>query len=310
MFNLHRKRWNQGGDTEGEILLNEAIEEFNFIVDNKANPTVHTIQYTIPNEININNKLNTNVIISDVTRNKGDASDLKLLHTKLSTQLDSGSYVWFSDDVWIVSNEEINSVESHRTYVIRKCMSSIKILYNDVTYTYPVALENLTADTDGLNDGVDIGIQDGRRKLYIAKNEITSIIDINYRMMIGAKSIYKTTSIDDFTNEGIYTLTILQTVFNSKDNIEKNLAYNEEFKEVFSKLKGSDSIYPGTTNLYTCIGALSWSVSESYAKTVITNEGCNVTCIGDKELIGSYITLTVNASGTKITKKILIKGVF
>ena len=118
MFNLHRKRWNQGGDTEGEILLNEAIEEFNFIVDNKANPTVHTIQYTIPGEVNINNKLNTNVIISDVTRNKGDASDLKLLHTKLSTQLDSGSYVWFSDDVWIVGNEEINSVESHRTYVI------------------------------------------------------------------------------------------------------------------------------------------------------------------------------------------------
>ena len=310
MFNLHRKRWNQGGDTEGEMLLNEAIEEFDFIVDNKANPTVHSIQYTIPSEINIDNKLNTNVIISDVTRNKGDASDLKLLHTKLSTQLDSGSYVWFSDDVWIVGNEEINSVESHRTYVIRKCMSSIKVLYNDKIYSYPIALNNLTADTDGLNNSVDIGVEDGRRKVYISKNEITSIIDVDYRMMIGNKTIYKTTSVDDFTNEGVYTLVVLQTVFNSKDDKERNLAYNEEFKEVFNKIKGNDYIYPGTTNLYTCVGALSWTVAESYAKTAVTNAGCNITCIGDKELIGKYITLTVNASGTKITKKILIKGVF
>lgn len=310
MFNIHRKRWNQGGDTEGEIVLNEAIEEFNFIVDSKANPTVHTIQYTIPGEVNINNKLETNIIISDVTRTKGDSSDFKLLHTKLSTQLDSGSYVWFSDDVWIVGNEEVNSVESHRSYIIRKCMASVKILYNDITYSYPVAINNLTSDTDGLNNGVDIGVKDGRRKIFITKNEITSIINVDYRMMIGNKSIYKTTSIDDYTNEGIYTLVILETAFNSKDNIERNLAYNEEFKEVFNKLKGSDYIYPGTTNLYTCVGALSWSVAESYAKTAITNAGCNVTCIGDKELIGKYITLTVNASGTKITKKILIKGVF
>ena len=310
MFSLHRKRWNQSGTTEGEMVLNEAIEEFNFIVDNKQNPTVHTIQYTMPDEIEIENKLETNVIISDVVRTKGDASDFKLLHTKLSSQLDSGSYVWFSDDVWIVSNEEVNSVESHRTYVIRKCVAEIKIVYNDITYLYPIALNNLSADTDGLNESVDIGVQDGKIKVYIAKNEITSIIKTGYRIMIGKRNIYRTASVDDFTNEGVYTLIVIQTVFNSKDDIDRGLAYNEEFKEVFNKLKGNDYIYPNTTNLYTCVGALSWSVAETYAKVVITNEGCYVTCLGDKDLIGSYITLTVNANGIKTTKKILIKGVF
>mgnify|MGYP003290824071 CR=1 FL=1 len=56
-------------------------------------------------------------------------------------------------------------------------------------------------------------------------------------MMIGNKSVYKTTSVDDFTNEGVYTLVVLQTVFNSKDDFERNLAYNEEFKEVFNRCK-------------------------------------------------------------------------
>lgn len=144
----HKRRWVEG-DSDKDSLLNEAIDNFNSIVDNLENPTVHKIEYTEPHETNVENRYTTNVIISDVTRNN-DSMDKKLLHTKLNSKIDSGSYIWWSNEIYIVSNEESNAVESHRTYMISRCSNYVNIKYKGIVYYYPIAISNLTLYGDGL----------------------------------------------------------------------------------------------------------------------------------------------------------------
>lgn len=64
VINRHKKRWCEGSDSDS--ALNQAIENFNDLVDNKLAPTVHCVECTKPFEWDINNKFKTNVLISDV----------------------------------------------------------------------------------------------------------------------------------------------------------------------------------------------------------------------------------------------------
>lgn len=75
--------------------------------------------------------------------------DQKLLHTKLDSELDSGSYIWWSNEKWILLNEEHNSVQDHRTFTINKCAVDINILLDGNIYQYPIVVNNLTLYSDG-----------------------------------------------------------------------------------------------------------------------------------------------------------------
>ena len=133
----HRRRWVDNGLTEKDDALNQQIENFNDVVDNMLAPTVHRIEHTEPLNYDMNVKYMENVIISDVTRYEA-IKDEKLLHTKLNSVIDSGSYIWWNNEKWIVLNEENNAVQSHKSFVIRKCSIDINILLEETKYTYPV----------------------------------------------------------------------------------------------------------------------------------------------------------------------------
>lgn len=308
----HKRRWFDG-NSEKDSSLNEAIENFNSIVDNLENPTVHTIEYTLPKEIDvINNRLTTNVIISDVTRNN-DTLDKKLLHTKLETNLNSGSYIFWSGEIYIVSNEENNAVESHRTYMISRCSNYINIKYKGKVYYYPIAISNLTLYGDGLAENVDITTLDGKRSIMISNNPITENIDINHRMIISKKTVFRVSMIDDFTNEGLYSMTLIQTVFNSKDDRENKIAYNDNFSdEITERILGDDYIFLGSETVYSCSGATNWSVTSDYdyVELIDLGEQCKVKCKDDSNFIGETFELSTIANGHTVKKEIMIRGLF
>ena len=308
----HKRRWADGSNNEKESSLNEAIENFNSIVDNLENPTVHTIQYTLPKEVDVNNRLTTNVIISDVTRND-DVFDAKLLHTKLDSGLNSGSYVWWSGEVYIVSNEETNAVESHRTYMISRCANYVNIRYKGKVYYYPIAISNLTLYGDGLAENVDITTLDGKRSIMISNNEVTQNIDVNHRIIISKKTVFRVSMIDDFTNEGLFSMTLVQTVFNSKDDRENKIAYNENFSDKnITKIIGEDYIYLGAESTYQCNKAIDWNVSNnSITLTILdTVDSCKIKCNTDENLIGTTFELSAFVNNLEYKKKIMIRGLF
>ena len=140
----------------------------------------------------------------------------------------------------------------------------------------------------------------------ISNNAITNNIDINHRMMISKKTIFRVSMIDDFTNEGLFSMTLIQTVFNSKDDKENKIAYIDE---VIEEISGDDYIFLGSEAIYKCNGA-TFSTESDYVTLINSENECRIKCKTDTNLIGKKFELSAMVNGNVIKKVITIKGVF
>jgi hypothetical protein len=265
-FNRYRKRIGvtSKGQTEKDIITQDAIDIFNDLTDNFRNPTVHHISYIKPFEFDIKEKLETNVVIADCTRNDSDLFDEKLIHTKLDSKLDSGSCVEWADEVWLVANEEHNSVQSHRTYVMKRCQTELNLLLHGETWSFPCIINNLNIYSDGSKENVNITTSSAKYQVMIPQNIITDCIKLQSRIAIGNR-IYEVSLIDKLTNKNIYTLVAVEVVANSLDDLDNNVAYNDEISKpedivYWNKIQGSDIIYLGETAEFLCEDAISWKL--------------------------------------------------
>lgn len=313
----HRRRWMDEGTSDSEYALNQSIEGFNELVDNMLAPTVHRVRCSQP----LNNDIDIlgveNVVISDLTRNEA-VKDEKLLHTKLESIIDSGSYVWWCNERWIVLSEEHNAVLSHRTFMIRKCEIDANILINGKKYAYPVYAYNMTLYSDGLKELVNLSVSSAKYSIMIAENEITNTLDVGSRFIIRGRA-FEVSLIDDFTVKNVRTLTICETVINSKDDLENDVAYNDNSEQQNNtadlKIQGSDIILLGDTLEYTLLGSSSWDLryGTKGVKVISSNAGkCSIKCEADSNLIGATIILDAYDYGGNVidSKEIRIRGMF
>ena len=313
----HRRRWMDEGTSDSEYALNQSIEGFNELVDNMLAPTVHRVRCSRP----LNNDINIlgveNVIISDLTRNEA-AKDEKLLHTKLESIIDSGSYIWWLNERWIVLSEEHNVVPSHRTFMIRKCEIDANILINGEKYSYPVYAYNTTLYSDGLKELVNLSVSSAKYSIMIAENGITNTLDIGSRFIIRGRA-FEVSLIDDFTIKNVRTLTICETTVNSKDDLENDVAYNDNSERQNNmtdlKIQGSDIILLGDTLEYTLSGSSSWDLryGTKGVKVISSNAGkCSIKCEANSNLIGATIILDAYDYGGNVidSKEIRIRGMF
>lgn len=348
VINRHKRRWCEG-ETHADESLNDAINGFNELVDNLMTPSCHRVQYTLPldhesfyakpidglvdkgtvgvsvvcsdldeenTELSIKNGLETNVLISDFTRQE-QIKDLKLLHVKLNSQIDSGSYIYWNNEFWIVSNEEHNSVHSHRTFAIEKCSTVANIKINGNKYMYPIATRNLTIYSDGIRDLVNMDISSAKYSVQIAENEITNSIDVDTRFIIRGRA-FATTMVDDITVKNVRTLTILETAVNSLDDLENDIAWNknsdvEKNENPSLKIVGDDFIYIGGTAEYEFVGISRWELERTERAKIISSEvgKCKIKCVSDSSFIGEKIILyATDNRGNMWEKVITIKGMF
>lgn len=314
MVERHKRRWIGNFKTDGETQLDEGINNFNNLIDNMLAPTVYNIERTERNETNIEYLINDRILVSDVSRTDNDTFDKKLFSFKLDSSVACGCYVKWSNEWWLLCNEENNSFQTHKTYVAQKCNVIINLEYDDGVYSYPTVVSNLTLYSDGLAENVNMTLQDSKRKFSIAKNEITeNRLTIGTRIMMNRSTIFRVTLVDDFTTEGVYEVTILQDIFNDRDDIEGNIAWNEVYKEEEIDLPfdivGDDVIYLGDTAEYCCLGATSWNIIsvDNCLSIEYENEKCSITCSSDNKYANTSATLIVNG---KIRKNIEIRGVF
>ena len=314
----HRRRWLDNGSTEKDDALNQQIENFDDLVDNMLAPTVHIVECTEPLNYNIDEKYIENVIFSDVTRYEA-TKDEKLLHTKLNSIIDSGSYVWWNNEKWIVLNEENNAVQSHKTFVVRKCGIDINIKINGTVYTYPIYIYNLTLYSDGAKELVNLTASSAKYSIMIAENEISNMLDTHSRFIIRGRA-FETSLIDDFTIKNVRTLTICETVVNTMDDIENDIAYNDnsEFEEPIKpnlEIIGNDTIFLGDTLEYTLASASSWDFEYGNKALTFVSERagrCKVKCAPDNKFIGEVVKLIAYDYGGNIIdeKEIRIGGMF
>ena len=161
VINRHKRRWHEG-ETDSESSLNQAIENFNELLDNKMSPSVHTIEYTKPFAYNTDIRFKENVLVSDISRQE-QIKDQKLLHVKLNSDITSGSYIWWNNYPWLVSNEDSNAVQDHKTYTIIKCGVVINYMYDGTMYSYPIVISNLTLYADGSKELVNLTLSSAKK---------------------------------------------------------------------------------------------------------------------------------------------------
>lgn len=346
IYERHKRHWLVNGQTESEDFLNDAIENFNTLVDNLQTPSCHKVKYTSPlnhegfhiistneivdetisgintvysedknMELDIKDGYETNVVISDVSRNE-QQSDLKLIHVKLGIDLSSGSYVMWNDEVWLISNEEHNAVMSHRTYSMIRCGTTVKVK-SDKTYLYPIVIKNLAVYSDGIRNLVSMDLSSVKYSMQIPKNDITDTIKVGTRFIID-KSVFETSMIDNVSSKNIKIITVTECVENSLDDLENDIAYNKDFEVVEetpkTKISGEDEILIGDTAIYTLSDAIHWEFKVDEPLTILTNEigQCKVKCKSDSRFIGQVIELyAYNRIGNVLdVKEIRIGGLF
>ena len=316
IYGWYKNHWSNNGSTENEEYLNEAIENFNSLVDNLETPSCHSVEYTLPLNYDMINKLETNVLISDISRQE-QIKDLKLLHTKLDSKIESGSYIYWNDEVWLVSNEENNAVQSHKTFVIQKCGITVNIQFDGSYYTYPITISNLTIYSDGVRDLVNMDLSSAKYSVQIAENEITNTIDVDTRFIIRGRA-FTTTIVDDFTTKNVRTLTLLETVVNSLDDLENDIAWNEnsvieDAENPNVKIVGDDFIYIGGTAEYKCTDISKWELERTDKVTIVSSEvgKCKIKCASNSSNIGEKIILYATDNRGNMKEKIIyIRGMF
>ena len=315
----HRRRWSDNNcRTESEDFLNQAKENFNEIVDNMLAPTVHEVECTKPLEYYIEERYKERVIISDMTRFDA-VKDEKLLHIKLDSVIDSGSYLWWGNEEWLVQNEEHNAVKDHRTFIIRRCALDINIMLDGTQYMYPAYVNNLTLYSDGSKELVNVTVSSAKYSLMLAENEVTNTIDVNTKFIIKGRA-FEVSLIDDFTVQNVRTITICETVSSTMDDIENDIAYNEnsDTEDVINpnlEITGNKVILLGDTLEYRLPIANSWELEygkKSLTFVSIERGRCIIKCSSDSRYIGDVVKLmALDRSGNTIDEiEIRIGGMF
>ena len=316
-YDRHKRRWLVKGGTESEEYLNQSIENFNSLVDNMEAPTVHRVKYTLPLDYDITNQLEENILISDFNQMES-IMDKKAVHVKLDSKISSGSLIFWDNTSWVVTNEEHKSVLSNKTYTMQKCAVDINILYDGTQYTYPSYVSNLTLYSDGKKELVNLDVSSAKYTVYLIENEVTKTVDVNTRFVIKGR-VYEVSLIDDFTIDNVRILTVCETVANSLDDLENDIAYNKnsnilETENPIGKIKGADIILIGDTVEYTYVSASAWDLAYNDCLILVSQSPgkCIVKCKSDSNLIGKKAKLQAFDYGGNIIaeKEITIRGVF
>ena len=310
IFRWHQSHWQDDG------YLNEATENFNDLVDNKLTPSVHTVYYSLPLNYDIQTKYQDNVLLSDVSRQE-NIKDIKLMHTKLDSNINSGSYIWWNNRAWVVLNEENNAVLSHKSYLIQKCSMELNVNYEGKVYAYPVGITNLTIYSDGKKELVNLTLSSAKYSIQIAKNIVTNSIEVGTRFIIKGRA-FEVSLIDDFTIDNVRTLTVCETVTNSLDDTANNIPYDdnkvEEGNTSSNAIVGDKEIFIGDTLEYNHYAGYKWELDKNDALVIVLNENgrCKVKCKPISSAVGQQVKLRALNEYSAIVNEITItiRGLF
>lgn len=325
---LLRRRYNceSYGDESSETI--EARESFNSLVDDKLSATVHTVKYVEKERVGIDTEgINININVTDTSKNDQKTNDEKYFNFKWDMNIQLGDQVYWDGTWWILYHQERNSVQSHKTFTVKKCNFDYHAEFYGVKYFFPTSLVNLTLYSDGMADKVYMSNPDGKRRISFTDNQYTKNIGIGQRIMITNNSIFEITHIDDFSRPGIKECVISQVFATSKDDMDNNIAWNDNITAPLEEVMilGSDFVYIGGNEYYTTSATLKGAVNRL---EVVSLDNCvtidtkffeenedgstvwRVSCINDIKYIGEEITLLLLTDKGNFERKIKIKGLF
>ena len=322
----YRSRTQRSGTTTAEKIVTEGRKEYERYL--RESPTHHNVQISRPQEATIIPTSDwIDVSINNITMNDKRNLDEKILTVRYDENIDVGCYVRWRNCYWMVVFQEYNSIDTHKTYVVRRCNQTFKYKHEGVLYEIPICATNLTLYSDGLADGKYLSRQDSKRNVWIGDSPISRMILPNTRIMLTHKTVFRATHIDDFSTNGIISLIVLQCAIEPEDDLTNNIAYNGENLanqpiEIPTEtvIMGAEYMLLGTEKEYIISNqtAVRWELilndSVEFAKIVnVADTNCKVKTTTSSKFVGKNIVLNAYDKTTDellASKQITIRGYF
>ena len=319
-----RRKIDINGCSQSSSETIELRENFNEMVDQKLAPTVHTVKYVKKENVGTDlegTKININ--IENVAYNDQKTNDEKFVNFKWDSNVKIGDEFYWHDTWWILYHEEKLSIFSHKTYVCKKCNFIYNMKFNGEVYQIPLLLTNLTLYSDGMADRVAMSAEEGGRRITYPVNDLTKNLVIGSRIMLSNDTIYEIAHIDDFSRVGVVDAVLNQIFFNSQDDKENIIAWNDFNEKNEASILGDEVLRLGANAVYTNPFNLSalpiWEIdAENNCVWIDTtydnssNGNVRLQCTKDMSYIGTTVTLRVINRRTNVVcvKTIKIGGMF
>ena len=327
----YKKRVSLGVNDKKEKLVRQAERTFEKqLIDS---PSAKRLKATVPGEIDIlGNQNEIDCIILNISDNDIKAFDQKYLLVRKDENFDIGCYVEFDGAYWLAAFKEHRTLDTHKKFTLYKCNNIWNYKKNGIVYRFPIYVQNLSLYSDGLADNKYTSQEDGKLSVYYGENPITKSIKINTRIMIENRLTFRMTNINDYefrsNHEGQCAIKamLLQTTVIDKDDLENNIAWNEE-----SEIKNIDTTTPkivgdkkamlGSKKIYKCskdVDYKHWEIecSPELKKVIVfeTPDGvdkhCEIKFPSNVKFVGEVVKLKLFASNIlKDTLDIVIRSI-
>ena len=319
-----RRKIDINGCSQSSSETIELRENFNEMVDQKLAPTVHTVKYVKKENVGTDlegTKININ--IENVAYNDQKTNDEKFVNFKWDSNVKIGDEFYWHDTWWVLYHEEKLSIFSHKTYVCKKCNFIYNMKFNGEVYQIPLLLTNLTLYSDGMADRVAMSAEEGGRRITYPVNDLTKNLVIGSRIMLSNDTIYEIAHMDDFSRVGVVDAVLNQIFFNSQDDKENIIAWNDFNEKNEASILGDEVLRLGANAVYTNPFNLSalpiWEIDAEddcvWIDTTYDNSSngnVRLQCTKDMSYIGTTVTLRVINRRTNVVcvKTIKIGGMF
>lgn len=327
----YRKRVSLGASDRREKLISQAERTFENQL--RESPSAKRLKATVPGQIDVLGNTNEiDCIVLNISDNDIKAFDQKYLLTRKDENFDIGCYIEFDGVYWLATFKEHRTLDTHKKFTLFKCNNIWNYKKNGVLYKFPIYVQNLSLYSDGLADNKYTSQEDGKVSIYYGENPITKDVHINTRIMIGNRLVFRITNINDYefrsSHNGQCAIKsmLLQTTVVDKDNLEDNMAWNEEseLKEIDNttpKIVGDKKAMLGSKKIYKCskdVEHKHWEIECSpelrevivFETTDDGNKHCEIKFPTSVKFVGESVILKLFANDTlKDTLEIVIKSI-
>ena len=327
----YRKRVSLGADDRRGKLITQAERTFERQLI--ESPSAKRLKATLPGEIDVLGNTNEiDCIILNISDNDIKAFDQKYLLVRKDENFDIGCYVEFDGAYWLAAFKEHRTLDTHKKFTLYKCNNIWNYKKHGIVYRFPVYVQNLSLSSDGLADNKYTSQEDGKVSIYYGENPITKGININTRIMIGNRLVFRITNINDYefrsnhNGQCAIKSMLLQTTLVDKDNLQENIAWNEEseIKEIdtdIPKIVGDKKAMLGSKKVYKCskdVEGKSWEIECSpelrevivFETTDDGNKHCEIKFPTSVKFVGESVILKLFVNDAlKDTLEIVIKSI-
>ncbi len=324
-FQSYQRRINVLGNNMRERAENEGKRNYELYLEEVG--TRQNLQITDVNEPFITSKTKTvPCTIISLGYNDEKNFDQKKLTVPYDTNVGVGSYVLWGNITYLVIFEQHIPIPSHKSFVIRPCNSSYHCFDSEgKEVEVPMSAHNLTLYSDGLRKGKFLDYENGKRKVLIPNNTLTSSnLKVGQLIFFSKFNTFKITSIDDYSMVGLFVLVMEQTLKNPADNVTTQITQQQQEEEDNKNKKdesvssetseisitGAENIKIGFAQKYKLINyndsISEWKIvgtARGIAVQALDEYNCQVTIPSKGSLIGMSITLQAICNGKVIAQK-------